>query len=188
MAFSPFGALAERASTHTPTAVDIVAARVVFYPGDTYVAPKPSVPSNGLDLPPKVRNPEASEVFAEFQGQQRGRITALRFWGYSGKGEAVFLVRCDCGRYAFRKIIKWVSKGQHPDKCGVCEKTGSLSLCNKSRDRTGLRRAAWLASLREEGLTEEQCSLIEKYSLNTDDLQWLKGALAEIEARLAGGK
>ena len=48
--------------------------------------------------------------------------------------------------------------------------------------------AAWLASLHEAGITSQQCELIEKYSLDTDDLQWLKGALAEIEDRQMGGR
>ena len=187
MAFSPFAALVESASIHTPKAINIVASRVAFYPGDTYVSPKPSIPSNGLDLPPKALMPDTCAAFVEYGGHRRGRIMALRFWGYDGKGEAVFLMRCDCGRYAFRKIVQWASKGQHSDNCGVCEKVVSLSHRNQRRDRSRLRRAAWITSMLGAGLTVAQCDMIEKYSLNTNDLQWLKGALAEIEARKVGG-
>lgn len=186
MAFSPFNALAKRASVHTPTAVDETAVRVVFYPGDTYDPPTPRVPSNGQDLPPRALSAGIGGLFVEFQGQRRGRITALHFWGYSGKGKVVFLVRCDCGRYAFRKIVKWASNADHSDNCGVCEKVGGLSHRNRSRERSGLRRAVWIASMLEAGITAEQCAIIEKYSLDTDDLQWLKGALAEIESRIGG--
>lgn len=188
MAFSPFATLAESAATHLPKAIDICAARVVFFPNDGPNDEPRFARSNGMALPPVALKPEASDAFAAFQGLRRGRLVALQLCGYTKKGKAVFLMLCDCGRYARRRIEKWASKGTASDACSICQQTQALSHRNKSRDAHGIRRAAWLASLLEAGFTSQQCGLIEKYSLDTNDLQWLKGALAEIESRQVGGR
>ncbi len=188
MAFSPFATLVESAATHLPKAIDICAARVVFFPNDGHIDEPRFAKSNGRALPPAALRPDAANALLEFKGMRRGRLVALQLSGYTKKGKAVFLMLCDCGRYAFRKVEKWASKVSASDACSVCQQTQALTHQNKSRERSGIRRAAWLASLHEAGITSQQCELIEKYSLDTDDLQWLKGALAEIEDRQMGGR
>lgn len=188
MAFSPFAALAESASVHSPQAIDTLAAWVVFFPCDGSTDEPRFARSNGIALPPFTLKPGGVKTLAEFQGMRRGKITALRLCGHTKKAKAVFLMQCDCGRYAFRKIETWASRAPASDACSVCQQTEALSHRNKSRERHGVRRAAWLASMREAGITSQQCELIEKYSLDTDDLQWLKGALTEIESLQAGGR
>lgn len=188
MALSPFASLVQSAVLHPPTAIDRCAARVVFFPADGPTEEPRFARYNGMALPPVALRPEAVKPLAEFQGMRRGRLVALQLCSYNKKGKAVFLMLCDCGRYAFRKIEKWAGKGTASDACSVCQQTLALSHLNKSREARGIRRAAWIASLQVAGVTSQQCELIEKYKLDTDDLKWLKGALAEIESRQVGGR
>ena len=188
MADSPLSQLVKRAVVQPPKAIDICAARVVFFPNEDLTEGPRFARFNGMELPPRAINPANVDVFAGFQGLRRGRLVAMQFSGYTKKGKPVFLMLCDCGRYAFRKIEKWALKAATPDACSICQQTQAVSHKNKSREMHGIRRAAWIASLCEAGLTPNQCNFIEKYSLDTDDLQWLKGALAEIESHQAGGK
>lgn len=188
MADSPFAKLAALAATHSLHAVDECAARVVFYPSDDHIDPPQYASFNGAELPFTAggNTPRKSSEFTPFIGLRRGRLVALQFLSYNRKGRMIFLMRCDCGRYALRRIESWARRTP-PDSYSICEKTQAIYHSNRSRSLSGVRKSRWRNTLLESGLTSQQIDLVEQYNLSTNDLQWLKGALAELEARTVGG-
>lgn len=189
MADSPFAKLAALAATHSLHAVDERAARVVFYPSDDHSEPPQYASFNGAELPftAGANTPRKSSEFTPFIGLRRGRLVALQFLSYNRKGRMIFLMRCDCGRYACRRIESWARRTP-PDSCSICEKVQALyKASSNSQSRRGVLKARWRNKLLESGLTPQQIDLVDKYKLDASDLQWLKGAIAELEARTVGG-
>lgn len=113
-------------------------------------------------------------------GMRRGRLVATGWMGVNRNSKPVWQMRCDCGRYTVRFIRGWAKRVGVFDQCAACESTAKLSHVNRSRALHGVRHSRWLASLTEAGFTEAQIAVIDRYRLPTDDIDWLRQALANL--------
>lgn len=97
------------------------------------------------DIPPSVRHFKAPPqpvavlpaVSMDLTGRKIGRLTVIRFHGYSGDGKAKWplqnwLVRCTCGDYELRRADR-LRKMADPDACCfICQRARQL------RDRAAM--------------------------------------------------
>ncbi|WP_422097454.1 hypothetical protein [Variovorax sp.] len=141
------------------------------------------VPKHAVRQAPYVPLPVEQADYQRYEGLRRGRLIARCFLSFNREGEAVFMMRCDCGAFTTRRIVKWAERVSSSDCCMVCERAAALSAVHRSRATHPVRFGRWKARMLSEGFTEDQCALVSQYKLATDDLEWLRGALAEIERR-----
>ncbi len=68
------------------------------------------------------------ENAADHTGKRRGRMTAIAWCrpSRSGKG-TVWVCRCDCGLFEYRRPGTWASKPFPEDRCRTCLHTGGLT-------------------------------------------------------------
>lgn len=184
-------------------AIDQQAARVAFGKGEVFS--------------PKVKTVEALDVldvrriqfdhpdYKNRNGLRRGRLVALGFWNSSKSAskrkhaKAVFAMRCDCGRFAFRRIDDWCKEMHRPDACAVCAiKAGvagqvASASWSRSEDRAALRAQRpekkgrlktqnWM-KLAAAGFTKAERNLVADYRLPHSDLLWLRGAIDELKSK-----
>lgn len=164
--------------------VNKVAARVAFFPGENWEPTLPVGNGSVFDEPPMARPKQNIDKYAHVTGMRRGRLVAVSFFAVNRNFKTIWLMRCDCGRYAFRFIKGWSRRVGVFDQCIACETVNAITQSNPSRATHGIRSARWIAKMLGAGFTKVQCQLIQQYKLPTEDAVWLKGALAEIELRL----
>ena len=110
------------------TPVNRVASRVSFGESDAWEPKRGASNNPTFDFPPValMDRPSGTNPAPDYSGFRRGHMTAFRYHS-GGKGGSVWLCRCDCGKYEFRKVAKWASKAEHPDCCAVCQKTFQIT-------------------------------------------------------------
>lgn len=115
---------------------------------------------------------------ADHTGKRRGKMTAIAWYrpSRSGKG-TLWLCRCDCGLYEYRRPGTWATKLFPDDMCGVCQHKGP-----NARDTATARLQKWIDGLRSLGLTTEE---IEQISAPGADVETKGKTLDEIRAQLA---
>lgn len=117
-----------------------------------------------MDAPPDLspRPPNA----ADHTGKRRGKMTAIAWCrpSRSGKG-TVWLCRCDCGLYEYRRPGTWGSKRFADDQCQVCQRKGRGP---NARDTASARLQLWTQNLRQLGLTDEEIGLIRAPGANVE--------------------
>lgn len=169
-----------------PAAIDSTAARVAFGKGEAF-SPKVGRRS-AMDVLPSARPIDYEHPdYKHFNGLRRGRLVAVGYWATSRRGNAAFVMRCDCGRFVFRLIRKWVAASKS-DSCEVCyvkaslqDQTISAVYINRRSSVAKHRKCARLQRrLLAAGFSKEERHLIIDYRLPTDDLVWLRGAVDEI--------
>lgn len=164
------------------TPIDKTAAQVAFYPGDNW---EPTLPKRArvLDFPILSRPNAVKKEYAHIPGMRRGTLVALHIQYYSKKDKPVWLMRCDCGRFTLRFIDRWIKKPSEFDQCVACEITNSIVKASIRSSKTHEhRKSTWKQKMSSIGFSTEQIKLIDKYMLPAEDLEWLRGAVAEIEA------
>ncbi|WP_109514371.1 hypothetical protein [Pseudomonas ovata] len=114
-------------------------------------------------------------------GKRRGKMTAIAWVraSRSGKG-TVWLCRCECGRYEYRRPGTWVSKPLPDDRCKIC-----LQARGPNARQTAPRRLQqWQQDMRDLGLTDEEIGLLQAPGMNVDT----RGrTVAQIREQLAKG-
>lgn len=116
---------------------------------------------------------------ADHTGKRRGQMTAIA-WARSsrsGKG-TVWLCRCDCGLYEYRRPGTWGSRSCPEDMCAVCLQVKVLS----GGPTTPQRRQAWADGLRAMGLSEAEIGRIQALG---KQVQTRGCSLVEIREQLA---
>ncbi|CAM3371237.1 hypothetical protein BZK31_18530 [Pseudomonas floridensis] len=91
-------------------------------------------------------------------GKRRGKLTAIAWCrsSRSGKG-AVWVCRCDCGVFEYRRPGTWASKSSPDDMCDGCLRSKGPN----ARETAPVRLQRWVDSLRGIGLTEAEIGLIQ---------------------------
>lgn len=115
---------------------------------------------------------------ADHSGKRRGKMTAIAWYrpSRSGKG-TLWLCRCDCGLYEYRRPGTWATKLFPDDMCGACQHQGP-----NARDTAPARLQKWIDGLRILGLTTEE---IEQISAPGADVETRGKTLDEIREQLA---
>ncbi|MDP2128160.1 MAG: hypothetical protein Q8K97_12370 [Pseudohongiella sp.] len=154
----------ERLVCH-PNPVTRQAARIGFFKGEhfdvEFTAERPKRRLT-LEFPP--RRPPTPESARDYSGRKMGRLTAMFWFCRSKCGESsVWVVRCDCGRYEFRKkLARWLNRGQQNAMCEVCER--ELEIINKDKGRSratsGERTLKWIKAMQRLGLSDDEIMAI----------------------------
>lgn len=165
--------------------VDKNAVRVAFFKGAHWYPPLPKHVGSAFSCPP-TRTGTLAGQHPDVSGMRRGYLTALYHHHINQNGKEVWLMSCDCGMYAFRFIKGWARRVGVFDQCLACQTRNALTRTGKSHATHDARYTKWVDRMVESGFTTEQCDFIKAHNLPTDDLEWLKGALKEIE--LSGAK
>lgn len=137
-----------------------------------------------MGTPPKV--PERPEGIRDYTGMRHDRMTALWYQFQANSGKSVWLCRCDCGFYEYRKPAIWLRDRERdrPDCCDICRmRDGSIQ---PKRERSAAthpeRLMAWIKRMQELGLTDEEITDIHTLG---NGLQTKDRSLDEIRAELA---
>lgn len=102
------------------------------------------------------------EHAADHTGKRRGQMTAIA-WSRpsrSGKG-TVWLCRCDCGLFEYRRPGTWASKPFPDDLCDTCQRAKGPN----ARDTFAVRLQCWIDGLRSLGLTDAEISRIQSMGM-----------------------
>lgn len=129
-----------------------------------------------FECPPRL-SPRPMDA-ADHTGKRRGKMTAIAWYrpSRSGKG-TLWLCRCDCGLYEYRRPGTWTTKLFPDDMCGACQHQGP-----NARDTAPARLRKWIDGLRILGLTTEE---IEQISAPGADVETRGKTLDEIREQLA---
>lgn len=116
-------------------------------------------PSNahpGFDTLPSL-SPRPAQA-TDYTGRQRGKMTAIAWYrpSRSGKG-TLWLCRCECGRYEYRRPGTWAARPHPEDRCEACLRAKGPN----ARQTAPRRFQQWLEGLRELGLTEEEITRLQ---------------------------
>ena len=110
---------------HARTPVDRVAARVV-QPGEPYT-PDKKVAQTLSDTPLPMRPFRRTGSNVNLTGRRAGRLTAV---GVSSRrkanGTAIWVCRCDCGRYVERRAKALTNPKNDVDACDLCRHAAYL--------------------------------------------------------------
>lgn len=166
--------------------VDKNAVRVAFFRGAHWYPALPKNVGKVFSAPPPITRASAG-LHPDVSGMRRGHLVALHHHHINHNGTEFWLMRCDCGAYCFRHIDGWARRVGVFDQCLVCETRKGLTTTGKSHATHDARFTRWVKRMMEHGFTEEQCDFIAAHGLPADDLEWLKGALKEIESASAKG-
>lgn len=151
--------------------VDSTALKVGFYRGEHFTVefdshrPKRRIT---LEMPPL--RPKTPVRFKNYEGVRSGRLTGVFWWKKTRSGQAsVWLVKCDCGRYEFRKKLgRWLKKSNPKDMCEICEREAEMiSQQKSSRKTSGERTLKWASALHEMGFSSDEISFIRKNEIST---------------------
>lgn len=133
-----------------------------------------------FEVPFRCKPPPSDE--AQYLGLVRGKLTAVGFMHHKrSNGKSVWLMRCDCGRYTVRLIANWVKRLQHPDQCGCCAVTRSITHERNNSKTAGLRTARWRQRMADAGFSPQELDLVKTYKLPADDLAWLRATLDSLQ-------
>lgn len=103
---------------------------------------------------------------ADHTGKRRGKMTAIAWYraSRSGKG-TLWLCRCDCGLYEYRRPGTWGSKRFPDDQCHVCQQKGQGP---NARDTAEVRLRQWMNDLLRLGLSDEEIDQIRAPDANVE--------------------
>lgn len=91
-------------------------------------------------------------------GKQRGKMTAIAWYRASNMGKgALWLCRCECGVFEYRRPGNWASKPHPDDMCDVCLRAKGPN----SKVTAQARFQQWTDGLRSLGLTDEEIAQIQ---------------------------
>ncbi|GAB7528606.1 hypothetical protein PS3A_10150 [Pseudomonas sp. 3A(2025)] len=109
--------------------------------------------------------PPRPEHAADHTGKRRGQMTAIA-WSRpsrSGKG-TVWLCRCDCGLFEYRRPGTWVSKPFPDDLCHMCQRAKGAN----ARAAAPERLQRWVDGLRSLGLTDTEITHIQSLGMQVE--------------------
>lgn len=155
--------------------IDRVAARVAFPSGKDELVSWGDEAVGAMKLPPRHRVRPID--VPNYAGLHSGRLTAI-FWF---SGASWWVVRCACGRFAFRNVANWGGKHSHSeDCCEHCRRVAVRARGGSSRDRKAERFLAWGLRLKSMGLADEEvCDIVRLGGIDTHEK-----SLSEIRAQL----
>lgn len=170
--------------TH-PAPVDRQAARVGFFRGEhfdvefTRQRPKRRVTM----MAPPLRPPRPMSA-VDYTGLRRGRVAAVFWFRQTADGEgSVWVVRCDCGAYEFRKKPgRWRKQPNPLDMCEICEREREMLRGPSSKKRSGLRVLRWVEQMRRLGLSDHEITAVRM----SGDIETGHRSAAEIRRQLRG--
>ncbi|MCO8169347.1 hypothetical protein NJC40_16395 [Pseudomonas sp. 21LCFQ02] len=119
---------------------------------------------------------------ADHTGKRRGTMTAIAWYraSRSGKG-TLWLCRCDCGLYEYRRPGTWGTKRFPDDQCQVCQRNAQGP---NASDTAPARLQQWTDKLRCLGLSDEEIGQIRAIGANVDTrgqtLEQIREQLARI--------
>lgn len=89
----------------------------------------------------------------DYTGKRRGTMTAIAWYrpSRSGKG-ALWLCRCNCGLYEYRRPGTWESRPHPDDTCDICLRAKGPN----ARQTAPERLRQWMDGLRGLGLTDTE--------------------------------
>lgn len=101
----------------------------------------------------------------DYTGKQRGTMTAIAWYrpSRSGKG-TLWLCRCQCGVYEYRRPGTWAARPHPDDMCDACLRAKGPN----SKVTFPERLQQWLEGLRELGLTEEELTRLQAKDSKVD--------------------
>ena len=153
--------------------VNKLTARVAFFHGEHF---EKAFPGNHffltMDTPPKKRiMPDDAD---DFTGLRHGRMTAFQYFRASRKGKkkaVVWVARCDCGKYEFRRPGMWdkhQSPETDPDRCEYCRRADTIG--GNSKEKTDKRLSDWIRSMRMIGLSDDEIDLLRRSKITIKGL------------------
>lgn len=115
-------------------------------------------------------------------GKRRGKMTAIAWYRAStmGKG-ALWLCRCECGLFEYRRPGNWQSRPHPDDMCDVCLRAKGPN----SKVTATVRYQQWTDGLRDLGLTEDEITQI---TASGKAIETRGKTAAEIREQLAEGR
>ena len=126
---------------HARIPIDRISARAISA-GVAY-KPQKTIRNLDTDLPIKTREPTQTERrsngFVDLSGQRVGRFTVI---GMASQINAMWVVRCDCGRYATRTSKAIKNPNNSSDCCEHCRHLFFLKRDERFR-RTG-KNLTWI--------------------------------------------
>ncbi|MDY0916980.1 hypothetical protein [Pseudomonas viridiflava] len=120
------------------------------------------------------------EHATDHTGKRRGMLTAIAWCRSSRSGKsAVWVCRCDCGLFEYRRPGTWASRVSPDDMCDTCLRAKGPN----ARDTASERLQRWVDSLRDLGLTDAEIDLIQRPGMMVETrgrtLLEIRGQLAE---------
>lgn len=115
-------------------------------------------------------------------GKQRGKMTAIAWYrsSRSGKG-TLWLCRCECGLFEFRRPGTWETRPHPDDICEVCLRAKGPN----SKVTAQARFQQWTDGLRSLGLTENE---IIQVTASGKAIETRGKTAAEIRDQIATGR
>ncbi|HAO01687.1 MAG: hypothetical protein Tp170SUR00d2C46354221_38 [Prokaryotic dsDNA virus sp.] len=171
---------------------DSTALRVGFFKGENFeVEFTHSRPKRRITLenpPPKPKMPATAKDYA---GMRNGRMTAF-FWFRESpsKTSSIWVVKCDCGRYEFRKKIgRWI-KGYKDgnDMCEICEREREMLTGRTSKENEGKRRLRFIEKMRTKGLQDNDIERLMRLGVGLETAKTKSEILDAIDAKEASLK
>ena len=155
--------------------VNKVALRVGFFGGEHFEADFSERKKLRLtfDYPPRAGN-DRPELARDYTGLRCGRMIACYFHREQQKSGSrnisIWVCRCDCGRYEFRKPYRWAKGIKKSDMCEVCEREQEMLLgggFRKSKKTMPERLMRWVGKMKALGLDEDQICAIRMAEIET---------------------
>ena len=120
--------------------VDKAAVRVGFFKGEHFDVSFPEhMIIRTMDTPPKCKTRPVSAK--DYTGMRHGRMTAISWFRPSRNGgKTVWIARCDCGKYEFRRPARWASHpspDDDPDRCEHCRRRDVIKKQGNSQGGDG---------------------------------------------------
>ncbi|GAB7527789.1 hypothetical protein PS3A_01950 [Pseudomonas sp. 3A(2025)] len=97
------------------------------------------------------------ENVADHTGKRRGKMIAIAWYRPSRTGKGtVWLCRCECGLFEYRRPGTWESKPHPDDMCDACLRAKGPN----SKVTAKARYQQWIEGLRDLGLTDNEVTQI----------------------------
>jgi hypothetical protein len=113
----------------------------------------------------------------DYQGRRCGRLVACYFHHSlvrsGNRTKAVWVCRCDCGRYEFRQPARWIRKKVQSDCCEICLReremiTKSGVPLRLSKKYAPARLMRWIGDMRALGLSDDEiCAIRQGGTIST---------------------
>lgn len=101
----------------------------------------------------------------DYTGRRRGKMTAFAWCRRSHSGKAtVWLCRCDCGLFEYRRPGTWAARPFPDDMCRACLQAKGPN----ARHTAPERRQRWCEELRSLGLTDAEIARIQAPGANVE--------------------
>lgn len=155
--------------------VNKVALRVGFLAGENFEADFSERKKFRLtfDYPPRAAG-SRPPLARDYTGLRCGRMVAGYFHrekeNSGGRYTSVWVCRCDCGRYEFRKPYKWAKGLKKSDMCEVCEREQEMLSgggFRKSKKTMPDRLMRWAGEMNALGLDDNEICAIRVAGVDT---------------------